>query len=411
MSKNTSGNIGKSFMHGKNKYLILGGLFILILLIVFFLPALIGLDIYTSGFEGPSAQFTSINNLMADNSQVVSGGGTLNAVNPYDGTTWNIGYQVGGTTININPVDSTGNEHTALIGEMSNPGFPNGQATPPTETYSWTTTNSANGVSQQYEMDLYPLTWTLNFATSTRNYEHIYYYVGNTVTMTVSLNQNMWYFSTTPSNVYFGVAAIQLINFTAETVKNGKLVTGNLANVKYAMIPSALNDLLAINSPTNGESAANAFYSYEGAELNPEMFAPSVTTSVTIADLAPTSSQGWNGVWGGSDVSVHMVFTVWTMVVGDWTVKPTFKGTAGTITPGHSTTPVIGDPLSALENALLANPLASLIILAIVFVVVAVVLFFAFPEVLGLINKGAKKAGNIRIPRPKRGKRTSKKKG
>jgi hypothetical protein len=160
------------------------------------------------------------------------------------------------------------------------------------------------------------------------------------------------------------------------------------------MIPQAQGDLLAITSPTNQMSAADAFYSYEGAELNPEMFAPSVTTSVNIADLAPTASRSNTGVWGGNDVSVHMVFTVWTLVVGDWTVKPTFKGTSGVISPGSSTSPGLGNPLAALEAALLANPLATLIILAFVFVIVAAVLFFAFPEVLGLINKGAKSAGS-----------------
>jgi YVTN family beta-propeller protein len=74
-------------------------------------------------------------------------------------------------------------------------------------------------------------------------------------------------------------------------------------------------------------TAEAAFYSYEGVQLNPEMFAPSVTTSLEITNLTPSQYETDVGVYSGGDVNVHLVFTVDTLVVGDWAVQPTYKGT------------------------------------------------------------------------------------
>jgi hypothetical protein len=377
----------KSVMKHKLAYAVATLAFILLLLV--FIPALEGLQIvYSTGFEGPSASFSSISGLNpAAASTAVTGSGSFNWVNSADGTTWSTNYQIGGTSIDITPTDSTGNIHSQLIGEMGGIGFSNGAATTPEKTYDWNATNPVNGDTQIYEMAMYPLTWTLNFATSTRNFEHLFYYTDNLVNMQIDLNQNMWYFSTAPSNVYFGIADIELTNFT---------VVSTQSNVKTAMIPSAQYALLSITSPTNGETAAQAFYSYEGAALNPTLFAPSVSTSVTISDLAPVSVRNINGVFSGQDASVHMVFQVDTLVVGEWTVLPTFHGTGGTITPQTSKPPgsIFGGFFSQLESLLANNPLADLVILVVIAGVAVIVAVAFFPELTRAASKAGAKAIN-----------------
>jgi hypothetical protein len=310
---------------------------------------------------------------------VASSSGRFSWVNT-DETTWTTAYQVGGTSLDVTPTDSSGNVHSQLIGEMGGIGFSNGAATAPEKTYSWSGTSNS-GQRINYVMEMYPLTWTLNFATSTRNFQHIFYYIDNVVNMQISLNQDMWYFSNAPSNVYFGIADIELTNFTV--IYSAGASSFLKDNVRTAIIPSAQYALLSITSPTNGETAADAFYSYEGAELNPEMFAPSVTTSVTISDLAPSAAYDLlSGVWTGEDASVHLVFQVDTFVVGAWTVTPTFHGTGGTITPQGTKAPtnILASLFNGLENALVNNPLADLVILIVIVGIVLVVLVVLFPE-------------------------------
>ena len=383
----------------------------LVALGIFILAFASGLSLnisYSTGFEGPSAAFTSVTNLSPSNQNfVASGSGHFNFVNPNDNTAWTANYQVGGTSIDVTPTDSTGNIHSALMGEMTGIGFSNGASTPPEKTYSWNITNPASGKIQMYEMAMYPLTWTLNFATSTKNFQHISYYVDNVVNMQISLNQNMWYFSTAPSNVYFGIGAIELTTFQ---------VISNQSNVKTAMIPSAQYSLLTLNSPgnaitasqANGQSASSIFASYEGAALNPMLFAPSVTTSITISDLAPTAVRNLNGVFTGQDASVHMVFKVDTFVVGVWSVQPPFHGTGGhinpqTSVPGASIFQGILGGLGDLNNALLNNPLASFLILLVIAGVGIVILIVFFPELAKALSGAASRKINSGAAKKKSG--------
>ena len=308
---------------------------------------------YVSGFEAPTATFSNINNY--------SGTGSYKFINPADGSQWKMSYTVGGTNAVFQPYDATGNAHSDLDIAMGGISFANGVATQPENSYVWTLTQPT-GVKNEYAMALYPLTWSIDFQTSSTSFEHIYDYLNYPVDLTIALNSGMWYFSNQPTSVYFGIAAITLEAYqVASTPVNPPntspfpLIVNNAAQT--SITPSDLGDLLTINSPTNSMTAEAAFYSYEGVALNPEMFAPSVTTSLIIANLAPSQYETWEGVYSGGDVNVHLVFTVDTLVVGDWVVQPTYKGTTTPTVPrtNQPSTISLGDTfLIAIITAVIA---------------------------------------------------------
>ena len=277
---------------------------------------------YVSGFEAPTATFSSVNGYSGSNSYTF--------VNPADGTQWKMDYAVGGTSVDFQPYDSTGNAHSALDIAIGGISFANGVSTAPENTYKWTMVQP-NGVKNEYAMALYPLTWSIDFQTSSTSFEHVYDYLNYPVDFTIALNSGMWYFSNQPTSVYFGIAAITLESYQVVSKPVSPpgawpipLTVNNAAQT--SITPSDLGDLLTITSPTNSMTAEAAFYSYEGVQLNPEMFAPSVTTSLEITNLTPSQYETDVGVYSGGDVNVHLVFTVDTLVVGDWAVQPTYKG-------------------------------------------------------------------------------------
>ena len=123
----------------------------------------------------------------------------------------------------------------------------------PIETYSFNVTQS-NGNKAVYDMTLWNLTWTVNFATSTDWMEsdgpYMMSYQDRLVNTEIALNSAAGYISGSPSNVYFGIAAIALQNKTDLSQNSNCLVQ---------IMPSSNKDLLSITSPTNGENPSDAF--------------------------------------------------------------------------------------------------------------------------------------------------------
>ena len=255
--------------------------------------------------------------------------------------------------------------------------FPEGTATPPENTYSWSITQTT-GVTNEYSMALYPLTWSLEFSTYSKSFEHIFDYTNYPLDITISLNSGMWYFSSQPTNVYFGIASIVVLDYTTDySIGNkystsptdgtppGGIIPLTVNNPVAAVVtPQNIADALAITAPTGDDTASQAFYSYEGELLNPQLFAPSVTTnSIQISNIGPSQYETYLGDYSGCDVHVYQVYTVNTLVVGDWVVKPT---TSGTVTP---TTPGIKGTSSTNIGILL---------MAVIAVVAVIVIYFAY---------------------------------
>jgi hypothetical protein len=324
---------------------------------------------YVSGFQAPYAAFSTINGY--------SGSGSYKFTNPQDHTQWNMAYDITDTTATFTPTDSTGNAHSPLAIAMGGISFSNGVATAPEEIYNWNITKP-NGNINVYSMALYPLTWSVDFQTTGASFEHIYDYLNYPVVLTITLNQGMWYFASQPTNVYFGIGAITLLNnqvvSTAAKVPVSYIGSGLLKKempltvnspAQTTVLPTDIGDLLTITSPTNGMTAADAFYSYEGQALNPEMFAPSVTvTGINIANLASSQYETWLGVYSGANVNVHLTFTVDTFVVGDWVVQPTYRGT--TIPTGISV------------NLPVSLSLGDIFLIVIAIAIVAVIAYIAY---------------------------------
>jgi hypothetical protein len=396
-------SLSRSIMKHKLLYAVAAAATILLLAVL--LPALQGLNIYSSGFQGPSASFTNI--------QFAPGGtysGYGSAPINIAGKTASMAYNIQPTSITLTPTLGT-KEYTQFLASMGGVSGFNGMPTTPIETYSFNLTQP-NYDNNVYTMTLWNLTWTVNLATSTAWQEsggpYTLDYTNLLLNINVALNQGDWYISGVPNNVYFGIAAIVLQNDTNFS-KN--------SNCPVATLPSSDNDLLSITSPTNGETATDAFYSYEDQALNPTYFAPSVSTSITAVDVGPYSNTNWLGQLSGYDASVRLTFSVYTFVVGEWTVKPTYGGEGSGIPPGQIT--VQGGPnilgglsnlFNSLEKDLADNPLVDIVLLIMIAGIGLIIAVVFFPELTKSLSKASAKTINNHTKNKSRSRSRSNKK-
>ena len=202
-------------------------------------------------------------------------------------------YDITATTATFTPVDAGGNQHTQLTVSM-------GTIRPQKELQlhlktliTWSITQTT-GVTNEYSMALYPLTWSLEFSTYSKSFKHIFDYTNYPLDITISLNSGMWYFSSQPTNVYFQITyTIVVLDYTTDySIGNkystsptdgtppGGIIPLTVNNPVAAVVtPQNIADALAITAPTGDDTASQAFYSYEGELLNPQLFASSVTTN------------------------------------------------------------------------------------------------------------------------------------
>jgi hypothetical protein len=206
-------------------------------------------------------------------------------------------------------------------------------------------------------------------------------------------------------NAYFCIAQVQLsaISYAGhsstgaiQSVHNEQLIAVNPSS------PSSTPKLSLNNFDIGGNEAQDPeqIYKYRGKALNPQYFGNKVFFPITLNNFG---SQAWGTPywdWSTQGDVVSFDFTITQFVVGQWTVKNIQPTPAAYGRQSSFDRTGIGVGFVDWIASIGSNPLYMLIILAVLFLVVVAVLFFLFPEAIGIINsglrlgrKGASRAG------------------
>jgi len=291
-------------------------LVVLAISVMTLLPLTIYLSVYSSGYEGAKINYNGAiwdgYNYFGTSSGWVSARHNVGAESLY------INYRFSGATMVFNLATESGYRYTGLGSEMTAVQFPEGASQTPYKTYRWELTNDDGSVSV-FEMELWILEWTVHTYSVTASIDRMACYSNFEIWFNIDL-QPIWYFEDQPNEVYFGVAAIELKSFEVITDRD---------DLRQAteVYPEASGSLLTIDVPSGTVPSEQAFYSYQGKRLNPDMFRPSVSTHTRLDSFGPVTWWDWG--WKMADASIKQVFTVHTFVVGEWTVPKEYAEEVG----------------------------------------------------------------------------------
>jgi len=289
----------------------------MIVLIVLLLFATIPLAIkglYTTAFEGAKAEFTGWE--LYNQWYPLTGWCNIQA----DSTPLDVYYDFEGTSFTVSPQDANNQIWTKLCGGMGAISFAEGQEQKPVKEYRWQFDND-NGTVSVFRMELWKMRWGVNMWTVTHDWYKNLGYQNVKIWERINL-EPIWYFEDQPNQVYFGVAAIECYNIT--------FVSGTQAGLPQ-VFPASYGELLTIDVPSGTVPPEQAFYSYQGQRLNPDLFRPYVNTHISLDQFGPVIQRNILGIiYGGEDCSVRWLFNVYIFVVGEWVVLPETAGDIGT---------------------------------------------------------------------------------
>jgi hypothetical protein len=425
----TMKNFAKNVVSGKNKYVVVG---LIITAIVAYL--IVGpLDLmsvggsYSSAYEGAKASISGI----SYNGKTYS----ANSYNPYymsSGTGFS--FKGDGPSAQYSGLPKIVGEMTPVfIPEATNPGdlpsqfdvggvkinnpFTNsfGLIKNPYNTYSWTVTRASTKTfytMEEWKTKLYisisanPDGGSAPFARSEWDQENGRY---SDATVWVKLDTApTWYFQG-QERAYFAIAQVQLagVSYAGHNPDGTVQASHNVQNVVVnPSSPSSIVNLYKRNFGAGGSEASDPdqIYSYKGTTLNPQYFGNAVYFPVTLNNFG---SQSWWDIvtFKAQGDVVTFDFTVTQFVVGQWTVKNTQA-----VPQGYGRQSSYSEygfsGVTDFLNGLGSNPYYQFVIVGIIIIILGGMVIWKFPEVVGLVNKGAKSASS----RIKTSRRKSKKK-
>ncbi|MEM3361424.1 MAG: hypothetical protein QXV85_09515 [Candidatus Bathyarchaeia archaeon] len=272
--------------------------------------------------------------------------------------------------------------------------------------YSWTVDQGlvtlSNGTQAkkiyQFEMWRYRLTWRINIwlsGTEAEACDTTYFNIitwepnyGGTKIWIKLVPKAFVYFKENPDQVFFAPAYIGLNSYTWASIdKDGKTIMNDPDMQKTQdLIPKAAGETLGLyykrgGTPVNLEQT---LLSYQGAQLDPAIFRNEYWTRIDLLNFKPINWYDYQIWHNWKYPSVMLEFTVYSFVVGRWTVY-IGTGEVPNLNP-HLPITVTGNPIADFLNALgtwLSNPLVQFWLLLIVIVIV---LIFAGPTLVALIS-------------------------
>lgn len=278
--------------------------------------------------------------------------------------------------------------------------------------YSWTVDQGlvtlSNGSQAkkiyQFEMWRYRLTWRINIwlsGTEAEACDTTYFNIitwepnyGGTKIWIKLVPKAFVYFKENPDQVFFAPAYIGLNSYTWASIdKDGKTILNDPDMQKTQdLIPKASGETLGIyytrgGTPVNLEQA---LLSYQGLSLDTAIFRNEYWTRIDLLNFKPINWYDYQIWHNWKYPSVMLEFTVYSFVVGRWTVYIS-TGEVPNLNP-HLPITVTGNPIADFLNALgtwLSNPLVQFWLLLIVIVIV---LIFAGPTLVALISALRKKS-------------------
>jgi len=277
--------------------------------------------------------------------------------------------------------------------------------------YSWTVDQGlvtlSNGTQAkkiyQFEMWRYRLTWRINIwlsGTEAEACDTTYFNIitwepnyGGTKIWIKLVPKAFVYFKENPDQVFFAPAYIGLNSYTWASIdKDGKTILNDPDMQKTQdLIPKAAGETLGLyytrgGTPVNLEQT---LLSYQGLSLDTAIFRNEYWTRIDLLNFKPINWYDYQIWHNWKYPSVMLEFTVYSFVVGRWTVYIS-TGEVPNLNP-HLPITVTGNPIADFLNALgtwLSNPLVQFWLLLIVIVIV---LIFAGPTLVALISALRKK--------------------
>jgi hypothetical protein len=277
--------------------------------------------------------------------------------------------------------------------------------------YSWTVDQGlvtlSNGTQAkkiyQFEMWRYRLTWRINIwlsGTEAEACDTTYFNIitwepnyGGTKIWIKLVPKAFVYFKENPDQVFFAPAYIGLNSYTWASIdKDGKTILNDPDMQKTQdLIPKAAGETLGLyytrgGAPVNLEQT---LLSYQGLSLDTAIFRNEYWTRIDLLNFKPINWYDYQIWHNWKYPSVMLEFTVYSFVVGRWTVYIS-TGEVPNLNP-HLPITVTGNPIADFLNALgtwLSNPLVQFWLLLIVIVII---LIFAGPTLVALISALRKK--------------------
>lgn len=286
---------------------------------------------YTSGFQGPKAEFKGVSYKglkytdaqRGEASQLSLQGSLLFDADQNDDGKPNIEGEM--TTVFVPSESLRGTTSWVPIEWLTD----NDLIENPQNTYSWNITTDAN-TTKVYKMEQWVMKWYVSFSAHWdgakeqnldalnlgQNYRNYYD------------NAEIWFeFDISPTwyiqgggTAYFAVGKMQLAKSVLEESEdvNGKKYE---ADTMLSVIPESQGASLYVYTGLFGTgSAENTEKSFEGRLLNPQFFRDKVYAKITLANFGIRSWNEWGTVKTHGDVATFN-FNFWVFVIGEWDVQ------------------------------------------------------------------------------------------
>lgn len=196
----------------------------------------------------------------------------------------------------------------------------------PVQTYEWEIKDGEE--TQFYRMELWKLKWYFSISCEPKDDGDIPYTPVNLLEKPRNSLQDtevwfsfdltpMWYFNGT-ENVYFALASLRLSDIDYGALEGGQTPIEHDSRLRVT--PQSKSSILPIYyAGFGGARAEQDVFSFEGKELNPDLFTDRVYSYFTLNDFGVTRWWDWGGFWKADVVTVGLDVEVF--VIGEWKVK------------------------------------------------------------------------------------------
>jgi len=195
----------------------------------------------------------------------------------------------------------------------------------PVETYEWEIQEGEE--TQFYRMELWRLKWYFSISSEPKDDGDIPGYEGVISHPRNSLEDTevwfefdltpIWYFNGT-DRAYFAIASIRVTEIRYQALEGGHNVIEHDPTCKVT--PQSESAILPIYyAGFGGSRAEQDAYSYQGKQLNPDLFRDRVYSYFTLNDFGVSCWWDWGWFWKSDVVTVG--FDVDVFVIGEWKVK------------------------------------------------------------------------------------------
>lgn len=195
----------------------------------------------------------------------------------------------------------------------------------PVDTYEWELQDGDETIF--YRMELWRLKWYFSISSEPKDDGDIPQYEGVISKPRNSLEDTevwfefdltpIWYFNGT-DRAYFAIASLRLTDIDFGGLEGGKDPVSHDSRLRVT--PESTSSILPIYyAGFGGARAEQNVHSYQGKELNPDLFRDRVYSYITLNDFGVSAWWDWGWFWKADVVTIGLDVDVF--VIGEWKVK------------------------------------------------------------------------------------------